>query len=67
LKGDTEVQRFVEFLRSLWCRHNDILRSGEGRMWLECVNCGRHTPGFQVAAATKRAVWQAPVVVRRAA
>ena len=36
----------LQHLRQLCCRHEDILRMEETRMWLECMACGRTTHGF---------------------
>ena len=36
------------------CDHDDIRRFGDGRMWVECLKCGRETCGIGVA--TKRTV-----------
>jgi len=36
----------LQHLRQLCCRHEDILRMEETRMWLECMACGRNTRGF---------------------
>jgi hypothetical protein len=33
---------------SLLCRHVDVRRTGHGRMWMECLSCGRRTPGIDV-------------------
>jgi len=35
-----------QHLRQLCCRHEDILRMEESRMWLECMSCGRETRGL---------------------
>jgi hypothetical protein len=36
----------LQQLRQLCCRHEDILRMGDTRMWLECMACGRTTHGL---------------------
>ena len=42
--------------RQLWCRHEDVLRLAESRMWLECLACGRATHGFDGLGRTVRSV-----------
>jgi hypothetical protein len=32
----------------LFCDHMDVRRAGAGRMWLECLSCGRTTEGIDV-------------------
>jgi hypothetical protein len=32
----------------LFCGHMDVRRAGAGRMWLECLSCGRTTEGIDV-------------------
>ena len=68
--------RWFEQVRQLWCRHEDILRLDHGRMWLECLACGRATRGFdglgravRVGAAaheTQQADWRARILDRAA-
>jgi hypothetical protein len=48
----------LQQLRRLCCRHEDILRIEKNRIWLECLACGRSTPGF---AGLGRAVRAADV------
>jgi hypothetical protein len=39
---------------SLLCRHTNVRRTGQGRMWMECLSCGRRTPGIQVTGGRHR-------------
>ena len=65
-------------LQQLFCRHEDVLKLGESRMWLECLTCGRATTGLDgigrrvrpdVVRETPRAraAWVGPRAVDRAA
>lgn len=35
----------------LFCDHTDVRRAGDGRLWLECLSCGRTTEGIAVTPA----------------
>ena len=72
--------RVLMRLQQLVCRHEDVLKLGESRMWLECLACGRVTTGFDgigcrvrpdvdVVLETPRvgAAWVGPCAVDRAA
>jgi hypothetical protein len=44
------VLRFLRSLvKRLRCEHEDIRRAAGGRMWLECLKCGRETKGIVIA------------------
>ena len=34
-------------LSRLWCEHEYIRRYGKGRLWLECLVCGKQTGGIE--------------------
>ena len=36
----------IRCFRRLWCEHDYIRRANGKRLWLECANCGRQTPGI---------------------
>jgi hypothetical protein len=65
-----------QHLRHLCCRHEDILRIEESRMWLECMTCGRETRGLtglgrpvrsaDVERVRPQAQWRARVLDRAA-
>jgi hypothetical protein len=60
--------QIVQKIPRLWCRHQDILRMDDHRMWLECMTCGRETAGFdelgqpmqrnEIEPAPARAEWR---------
>ena len=66
----------LQHLRQLCCRHEDILRMEESRMWLECMACGRTTRGMNglgrpvrshdVERAPRQTEWHARTVDRAA-
>jgi hypothetical protein len=35
----------------IFCDHVDVRRAGDGRLWLECLYCGRTTEGIAVTPA----------------
>jgi hypothetical protein len=35
----------IDRLRQFRCGHTEVFRFGEGRVWLECLECGRQSPG----------------------
>jgi len=35
----------------IFCDHVDVRRAGDGRLWLECLHCGRSTEGIAVTPA----------------
>ena len=35
----------LDRLRQFRCSHTDVFRFEEGRVWLECLVCGRQSPG----------------------
>ena len=37
-------------LRCALDRHDDVLQSENGRLFLRCLSCGRETPGWNVMA-----------------
>jgi hypothetical protein len=40
---------FFAWVNRHLCKHaNQLRRSGNGRMWLECADCGRETGGIPV-------------------
>jgi hypothetical protein len=39
-------------IAQLFCDHTDVRRAGAGRLWLECLSCGRTTEGIAVTSAT---------------
>jgi len=53
--------RFVERVRQLCCRHEDVLKLDDRRMWLECLACGRTTRGLDGLGRPARASEAAPV------
>jgi hypothetical protein len=38
--------RAIDRLHQIGCGHTDVLRFGAGRVWLECLECGRETRGI---------------------
>lgn len=44
------IARAIAFTSQLCCTHTYLRRSGGGRMWLECADCGLETPGIHTAA-----------------
>jgi hypothetical protein len=61
--------RVVRCITQRCCRHDDMRRTGDGRMWLECAACGRETSGIRVRSreATGPAYSAAPDLPRLAA
>jgi hypothetical protein len=47
------VTFLMEHVARLCCRHNDVRRAGQGRMWMECLDCGRRTPGIDVMSTSQ--------------
>ena len=35
----------IDRLRQFGCGHTDVFRFEGGRVWLECLECGRQSPG----------------------
>jgi len=58
--------RFVQRVRQLCCRHEDVLKLDDGRMWLECLACGRTTHGFDGLGVPMHAADAAPAAAHRA-
>jgi len=67
----------IQQVRQLCCRHEDILKMEESRMWLECMACGRTTRGMSGLGRPARssddaervrthAAWHAPTLNRAA-
>jgi hypothetical protein len=66
----------LQQIRQLCCRHEDILRMEESRMWLECMSCGRTTRGLnglgrpmrsnEVERVRPRPAWHARTLDRAA-
>ena len=46
----TFVIQALERLRQIGCGHEDVFRFGDGRVWVECLDCGRQTRGILAAA-----------------
>ncbi len=45
---------WLQRLRIYFCHHDDMYRREDGRLMLECLKCGRRTPGIHVPNAVKR-------------
>jgi hypothetical protein len=49
------MKRYFRMLTdSLWCKHEDILRVHTGRMWMQCLKCGRETDGITVTLGSHK-------------
>jgi hypothetical protein len=46
----------IDRLRQFGCGHTDVFRFEEGRVWLECLECGRQSPGVMTNSAATRAL-----------
>jgi len=46
------MRYFRILVEGLWCQHEDIIRVNMGRMWTECLKCGRETRGIIVRPAS---------------
>ena len=44
----TALLTAIDWLTHLSCVHQDIFRRAEGSLRLECLKCGRQTPGITV-------------------
>lgn len=44
----TALLTAIDWLTHLGCVHHDIFRRAEGCLRLECLKCGRQTPGITV-------------------
>jgi hypothetical protein len=44
--GATLVTDVFDRLRQLGCGHTEVFRFERDRMWLECLKCGRQSPGL---------------------
>jgi hypothetical protein len=42
----TLLFRALDRLHQFGCGHTDVLRFGAGRVWVECLQCGRETCGI---------------------
>jgi hypothetical protein len=45
----TLVMDVIDRLRQFGCGHTDVFRFDEGRVWLECLECGRQSPGLMTS------------------
>jgi len=46
--GHTTWRHCLERVTQFGCAHDDVRRFAHGRLWLECLQCGRETPGIAV-------------------
>jgi hypothetical protein len=47
------IRRVWALMSQLCCRHSYILRAGDGRLRLECTECGYTTPGIAANRACR--------------
>jgi hypothetical protein len=47
------IRRALTLMSQLCCRHSYIRRAGEGRLRLECTDCGYTTPGIAANRASR--------------
>jgi hypothetical protein len=47
--ASTTWRHWFERVTQLGCAHDDVRRFAHGRVWLECLQCGRQTTGIAVS------------------
>jgi ribosomal protein L37AE/L43A len=50
-RGIQMAWRFARIRELVCAHHTDVRRVGNGRLWLECTDCGRATAGVLVTPA----------------
>jgi hypothetical protein len=61
----TLVLDVIERLRRFGCGHTDVFRFERGRVWLECLECGRQSPGLVTSPGTGQSIRGAATIVSR--